>query len=117
MNRQEFTKLVNSHTRGVLIVKLTASWCQPCQRIRGLVANLYRDAPTHITMIELDIDGSPDVYTFLKSKRVVGGVPSLLAYHGAEERGDHSYLPDDLVSGSDPSKITRFFNRQSSEKQ
>jgi hypothetical protein len=42
----------------------------------------------------------------LKSKRIVSGIPSLVAYY----KDNTSLWPDEAISSSDPTDIKAFFN-------
>lgn len=95
---------------GVIIVKLGATWCKPCQLIDPVVTEFMQSitSPT-IRCHKVDIDEAFDLYAFLKNKKMVNGIPVLLAYY----KGNSSYVPDDSISGTDAIAIRRFFMRSS----
>jgi hypothetical protein len=55
----------------------------------------------------VDIDESFELYGFLKTKKIVNGIPVLLAYF---QENTH-YVPDDVVIGADERQIKLFFDR------
>ena len=93
---------------GIVIVKLGATWCQPCKKIEPVTMS-WLDKLQHenISRVVLDIDECIDLYGFLKRKRVVQGVPTLLAYY----KENTHYIPDDICFGSDESETNAFFVR------
>ena len=59
----------------------TATWCGPCKRIKPLVDNfLTPEVLDKISYLEIDIDNSIDVYAFMKSKKMLNGIPTLFVY-------------------------------------
>jgi hypothetical protein len=58
-------------------------------------------------MFDIDVDKSFDFYSFLKSKKMVNGIPVLLCY----KKGNSTYIPDDMITGSDPQQLHQFFTR------
>ena len=44
---------------------------------------------------------------FLKSKKMVNGIPVLLCY----KKNNSTYIPDDAITGSDPNELHQFFTR------
>jgi hypothetical protein len=53
------------------------------------------------------VDKSFDFYSFLKSKKMVNGIPVLLCY----KKNNTTYIPDDIITGSDPNELHKFFTR------
>ena len=53
------------------------------------------------------IIGFMGLYSFLKSKRIVNGIPVILCY----KKGNTSYFPDDSITGSLPNELHQFFLR------
>jgi thiol-disulfide isomerase/thioredoxin len=103
----EFKSLLEKNP-GVFIMKLGAEWCGPCKKIEPLVHDLMTKLPTDkIQCAIIDVDESFEVYAFLKTKRMVNGIPAILAYYA----GNTHYVPDDAVIGADPSQIVELFNR------
>ena len=53
-----------------------------------------------------------ELYYALKTKKMVNGIPSILAYYGNVERDMNQwYIPSDSVIGGDENEVNLFFNR------
>ena len=63
--------------------------------------------PSNVQCYIIDIDNSLEVYSFLKNKKMVNGIPAILAYYSENT----SHIPDDVVIGADAVKINEFFER------
>ena len=105
-NRTVFLNLLKDNP-GIIILKFGASWCKPCKLIETPVYNFFGSSPDNVICGDIDIDDSFDVFSYLKTKKMVSGVPTLLCY----KKGNITYIPDDLVSGSDKSQLQQFFSR------
>ena len=92
----------------VVVLKFTATWCKPCQRIAPLIKESLSKKPANYLFYEVDIDKSTDVYIAFKSKKMIKGVPSMLAFYGDSDE-DEWYIPDELVCGSDVAAVRTFF--------
>ena len=105
-NRQQFFEILKQNP-GLILVKLGAEWCGPCKKIKPIVDGFFLSAPDTVLCADLDVDNSFDVYAFLKSKKMVNGIPTILCY----KKGNQSYIPDDSVTGADPTQLDLFFKR------
>lgn len=105
-NRNDFLKLLKLNP-GLVIVKLGASWCGPCKKIAHLVDAFFASSPPDVICADIDVDDSIDLYSYLKTKRMVNGIPVILMY----KRGNVSFIPDDSVTGADPGALDAFFKR------
>jgi len=92
---------------GYFIIKLGAEWCGPCKKIEGLVASCVEKAPANVQCAIIDVDEAFELYGFLKTKKMVNGIPAILAY----KKGNLNYIPDDCVLGSDANQVASFFVR------
>jgi thiol-disulfide isomerase/thioredoxin len=92
---------------GLVIVKFGAEWCGPCKKIDPLVHTWFSNAPQSVQCCLIDIDECIDLYGYLKTKKMIRGVPGVLCW----VRGNMSYIPDDIVNEGDPVKVTEFFQR------
>ena len=105
-SRQEFASLQQKNP-GIIILKLGASWCGPCKRIQPVLDAFFASSPDTVVCCDVDVDESSDLYIYLKSKKMVNGIPAILLY----KKNNTSFIPDDSVVGSDPNELDKFFKR------
>ena len=104
--RDNFFQLLQANP-GLVIIKLGATWCGPCKRIKDHVHRFFASSPDNVVCLDLDVDECVDFYSFLKSKRMVNGIPVMLCY----KKGNKTGIPDDSVTGADSMALTAFFRR------
>ena len=106
--------LIGSTANKLFIIKFGAPWCAPCKKIKLMAEErmdkLTSDYDPLVICMNISIEKDLDLYGSLKRKRVVQGVPTILAYQGTACE-DPWYQPVDSVSGGDQKKIDAFFNR------
>lgn len=105
-NRESFMTLLQ-HNTGLIILKLGAEWCGPCKTIKPAVHGFFANSPPEVICGDIDVDKSFDFYSFLKSKKMVNGIPALLCY----KKNNATFIPDDIITGSDPEQLHNFFIR------
>ena len=105
-NRTAFFTLLN-HNTGIIVIKLGAEWCGPCKTIKPVIDGFFASSPPEVICADIDVDKSFDFYSFLKSKKMVNGIPALICY----KKGNLTYIPDDSVTGSEPTQLHNFFMR------
>lgn len=105
-NRDVFLNLLKLNP-GLVIVKLGASWCGPCKKIAHIVEAFFASSPSNVICADIDVDDSIDLYSYLKTKRMVNGIPVILMY----KRGNLSFIPDDSITGANPADLDAFFKR------
>lgn len=105
-NKEQFF-LALKYNPGVIIIKFGAEWCGPCARIHDLVYKNFSQLPEEALCADIDIDDNYELYAFLKSRRMLDGIPAILAY----KKGNESYIPDDIVIGADNYQVSEFFKR------
>lgn len=105
-NRDAFFHLLQ-HNTGLIILKLGAVWCNPCRLIEKSVHAFFATSPPEVICGDIDVDQSFDFYSFLKSKKMVNGIPVLLCF----KKGNATYIPDDIITGADPQQLHQFFVR------
>ena len=103
MNRHDFLNILEKN-EGTIVLFLTASWCKPCSTIKQYV--IERGVKCGHQFGVVDIDQSSDLYSALKSKKQVVGVPTLLAYKAKNV----SLISDKSISGTNLKQIDIFFN-------
>ena len=92
---------------GVFIFKFGAEWCNPCKKIKKFIDKVSLVLPANVMYIyNVDVDECFDLYAYLKQKKMVSGIPAMLAY----KAGNHSYAPDASVSGIDENELKHFFD-------
>jgi len=101
---QDFLDLIKIN-QGLLIFKFGGEWCRPCKKIEQQVYAGFNQMPINVQPIIVDVDESFEVYAFLKSKKMVKSIPTILCY----EKGNVSYVPNDVVVGANVDEINAFF--------
>jgi thioredoxin 1 len=106
MSKDSFSQLLQAN-KGLLIIKFGAEWCGPCKKIDPLVYDWMNKLSTNanIQCAIIDIDDNFEIYAFLKSKKMVNGVPVILCY----KKGNISWIPDKAVVGADERQVNIFF--------
>ena len=108
----EFKTLFSGIGNKVIILKFTADWCNPCKKIKPLVDTWFQKLPSNFIIVELDIDDTVDLYFALRSKKMLNGIPVILAYYEPNTREkDHWFIPSDSVTGADEGQVNDFFSR------
>jgi thiol-disulfide isomerase/thioredoxin len=105
-DRNQFLDVIKANN-SLLIIKFSATWCRPCRKIHQHVLNHFAKLPENVVCGDLDVDDNFDVFAYLKSKKMVKGVPIILCYKAEND----SFIPDDSIDGSDIKQIDAFFAR------
>ena len=105
-NREIFFELLKINP-GVFIFKFGAEWCAPCKAIKKYIDDVSIALPNNNTVFiyNVDVDECFDLYAYLKQKKMVSGIPALLAY----KKGNTYFVPDASVSGTSESELNHFF--------
>lgn len=93
-----------------LIIKLGATWCNPCKKIKDLCNKCFLDMPENILCFDIDIDQNIEIFNAFKSKKMIKGVPSILLYNCKKSRPAW-YVCDGCLTGSDEKRILEFFKQ------
>lgn len=102
-NRNVLMNLIKQNP-GHIVIKLGADWCAPCKKIEKDVKEFFSKCPLNVICCDIDIEESFDIYAYLKSKRMVDGIPTVLVY----SRGNESFIPDHIHSGGDTVSFSSF---------
>ena len=100
--------LENKETEKTIIIKLGATWCKPCQKIKEQCHEWFKKMPDNVYCFDLDVDDNFEIYGTLKSKKMVTTIPALLCFYGKTERNNW-YAHDVSVSSSNPTDVDNFF--------
>jgi len=105
ITKNEFSKLLETNP-GLIILKFGADWCGPCKVIEPLVIERMKKLPNTAHCFLINIDHSIELYGFLKTKKIINGIPAILAYY----QGNVHYIPDEVTIGADKNHVNTFFN-------
>ena len=106
----ELVAFLAANKEKILIIKFGATWCGPCKAIKPLVEQWTKTMASNIKYVDIDVDESLDLYVALKKVKMVGGLPTMLAYYGDGKR-DQWYIPDDSVVGGHDVHVKSFLDR------
>jgi thiol:disulfide interchange protein len=107
-SRHDLHDMLEHNNPGAIVLKFGANWCSPCKQIESYINAQWKRLPTDfVHFIKVDIDECIDIYAFLKAKRMISGIPTILVYY----KGNVSIAPDDIISGTDTKKIKVFFDK------
>jgi len=70
--KSELENLMKKHK--VLVVKVEATWCGPCQRMKPLFVEHVNNLPISVCIVIIDLDQSPELKRYFR----VQSVPLLL---------------------------------------
>lgn len=70
--KAEIEEVIKKHK--VIVVKVEASWCGPCQRMKPLFAENVSKLPLNVAIVIVDLDQSPELKRYFR----VQSVPLLL---------------------------------------
>ena len=106
-DRHELMDYLLPHNPGYVIIKFTADWCGPCKMIKDNVYEKFNNAPDNVICCDINIDDNSDVFSFLKSKKMVGGIPAIMVW----EKGNNHFAPNDFISGGDLNAVNEFLSK------
>ncbi len=82
----------------IVIVKVSANWCGPCQRIGPQVNQLFSQLNNNVSLVLVDADKGSDICNYLKVKTVPHIVNFINGY------------PQDILTSSKSEDVLKFFN-------
>ena len=108
LNTQEAEAQISSGN--LTVIDCFTTWCGPCKRIEAHVGKWFdflthESAQKNTLCIAVDVDDSFDLYGAFKSRRQVSGIPAILHF----KQGNLTYVPDNIVMGSDHNQVNEFF--------
>lgn len=103
---KEFEQILQNN-RGKIVIKFGAEWCGPCKAIEHQVTQFFSHLPDNIQPYIIDVDECFELYAFLKSKKMINGIPALLCYNA----GNVTPFPDEITIGANADNLRHFFNK------
>ena len=70
--KAELEEVIKKHS--FIVVKIEASWCGPCQKMKPLFAENVNKLPINVAVVVVDLDQSPELKRYFR----VQSVPILL---------------------------------------
>ena len=110
VSRDDFFELLKNN-QGVIIFKFGATWCRPCKLAEPHIEARLKNLDDRVTYITIDVDDAFDLYGFLQTKKMVNGIPAVLAY----VKGNTNFASDFAVMGCDSKQINAFFDQVSTK--
>ena len=106
ISREGFFDILQNN-QGIVIFKFGATWCRPCKLAEPYINARLKNIDDRVTYITLDVDDAFDLYGFLQSKKMVNGIPAVLAY----TKDNTSYASDFAVTSCNIKEINAFFDQ------
>lgn len=104
-NKDTLLSILKENT-GILVLKFGATWCKPCKQIEEYINYKFSEVGENVLCGSIDIDKNFEVYAFLKKKKVVQSIPTIVRY----DCGNITFIPDDVITGTDIAKLDMFFD-------
>lgn len=105
VDRNQFLNNLLPSNEGLILIKFGAEWCKPCKLIKPIVSRQVSMWPETVKCYSLDVDDNFDIYAYFKNKRMINGIPVILAY----KKGNNSFAPDLSVTGANSGDLQKFF--------
>ena len=102
-SRDQFEEFLKCDHPGIFL-QFTATWCAPCKRISPLVKKFMLEESGNIICCKLDVDENGDLYSYLKRKRLINGIPCLYYY----DSSNHTIAPSLTITGGDINAVANF---------
>ena len=118
--RQSLIEHLKSTSYEYTIMKFTASWCGPCQKVQPELDKIldemntkFSNSPNKFEFFHVDVDDNFDLFAFLKSKKMVKGIPTIFLYKKTSytaNEPEHIYVPQSSISGTNVENIRALFS-------
>ena len=95
-------------------IKFGASWCKPCHTIGPIIKSLneqVKKANLKLNYFDLDVDECVDLYSFMKQKKMIRGIPVIMCYKKSQYNDSSFYAPSDSVTGAYVNDVVNFYKR------
>ena len=106
-NRKDLLDNILPHNPGHVIVKFGAEWCKPCKIIKETVDTSFSKMGPNVQCFDIDVDECFDVYAFMKSRKMVVGIPSILVWN----RGNKEFVPSAFITSADKDMVNDFLSK------
>ncbi len=106
-DRKDLLENILPNNPGHVIVKFGAEWCKPCHIIKQTVDDNFSKMGSNVQCFDIDVDESFDVYAFMKSRKMVVGIPSILVWN----KGNKEYVPDAFITSANIEDVNRFLSK------
>ncbi len=103
-DREAFQEVLDNN-EGIVILKFGADWCSPCKLIAPFIKSMMEKLPESFTVYDLDVDENFEIYAYLKSKKMVTGIPAMLAYY----KENKTFASNHSISGANEEAYKTFF--------
>ena len=113
INTEKFTELIAHENTTIIIIKFSAEWCKPCRIVAPIFEQyiINHSKRNDVIIGVVDIDSS-DFYRELKRKRMINGIPCIMAFYRKNGNDNNNYLiPDDSITGANIKDVSIFLNR------
>ena len=85
--------------KGPVLLKIGAEWCEECQNLKPILAQIATDYEGRVTVMSMDIDNSPELADYFG----IYVIPDTSVIVGLEN-GNYIYMQEDGSVGTDRSK-------------
>lgn len=106
-DRKDFLENILPNNPGYIIVKFGAEWCKPCKLIKDVLDNCFSKMGNHVECYDIDVDECFDLYAFMKSRKMIVGIPSILVWN----KGNKEYVPSAFITSADKNEVENFLSK------
>lgn len=116
-NREDLTNYLKATDYEYVILKFTANWCNPCKKLDPFLENLISEKEVQFNnnkkkflYIKVDVDECFDLYSFLKARKMINGIPAIFLYSKKiylQNDEDKMYIPQASISGTNENEIKK----------